>query len=192
MSSPSSQNSPPRTSGSCCRGSVPPGISSDIYGVIIRGLRNKRVVLDTSGESLRLAMAAGPAVIKPNVDELAELTGDPLPTSESILAAARNLIREHGIQTVAVSLGRQGAIFVEAGRAVWAVPPEVEVVSTVGAGDAMVAGIVAGKLRGLALDACARLATAFSAAAIVRPGHSLPRQGEIDRVCERVVVRSLD
>ena len=67
-------------------------------------------------------------------------------------------------------MGKEGAIFVEGKETIWAVPAAVEVKSTVGAGDAMVAGIVAGKLRGLSLAECARLATAFSMTAISHIG----------------------
>ncbi len=169
-------------------GSVPPGLSQNVYAEIVRALGERQVILDTSGEGLRRALAAAPRVIKPNVEELAELMGKPLGSPAAILDAGRELIRRHGIGTVVVSMGREGALFVEADTALWARPPQVEVVSTVGAGDAMVAGIVVGKLRGFALADTARLATAFAAAAIARPGHSLPEPAAVDALQGQVTL----
>jgi len=80
-------------------------------------------------------------MIKPNIDELAELLGHPLDGESAIVAAARYL-RERGIEWVVVSMGGRGAILVSADAAVHAAPPRVPIKSTVGTGDAMVAGIV--------------------------------------------------
>ncbi len=88
-------------------------------------------------------------------------------------------------------MGKEGAIFVEGDEMVWAVPPAVEVKSTVGAGDAMVAGIVAGKMRGLALADCARLATAFSVTAISHIGSGLPSIEAVQSAREQVTIREL-
>ena len=90
------------------------------------------------------------------------------------MQVARALMQRYNIASVVVSMGKEGAIFVEGDETIWAVPPAVEVKSTVGAGDAMVAGIVAGKIRGLSLAECARLATAFSMTAISHIGSGLP------------------
>jgi 1-phosphofructokinase len=172
-------------------GSIPAGVSTGIYGEMVRALAGKNVVLDTSGEGFRQAVAAGPWLIKPNVDELREYVGERLDTTEAILKVARSLIERYKIATVVVSMGKDGAIFVEGGETVWAVPPPVEVKSTVGAGDAMVAGIVAGKIRGLALTECARLATAFSTAAISHIGSGLPSIEAVQSAKEQVTIREL-
>jgi fructose-1-phosphate kinase PfkB-like protein len=88
-------------------------------------------------------------------------------------------------------MGKEGAIFVEGDETVWAVPPPVAVKSTVGAGDAMVAGIVAGKIRGLILTECARLATAFSVTAISHIGSGLSSIEAVQSARERVTIREL-
>jgi 1-phosphofructokinase len=92
---------------------------------------------------------------------------------------------------VVISMGKEGAIFVEGNETVWAVPPAVEVKSTVGAGDAMVAGTVAGKIRGLTLAECARLATAFSVTAISHIGSGLPSVDAVQSAQERITIRDL-
>lgn len=172
-------------------GSVPAGLAPAIYGDMVRVLHGRKVVVDTSGEGLRHAVEAGPWLIKPNVDELSELVGEELATGGpgAIMRVARSLMKRHGIASVVVSMGKEGAIYVERDETIWAVPPPVEVKSTVGAGDAMVAGTVAGKIRGLSLVECARLATAFSATAIGHIGHGLPSLEAVEAARPRVIIR---
>lgn len=172
-------------------GSIPHGTTADIYAQMVRAMAGKKVTLDTSGEGFRRAVPAGPWLIKPNVDELSEYAGKPLESPAAILKQARAMMAQYGIHTVVISMGRQGAIFVEGNETVWAVPPEVHVKSTVGAGDAMVAGIVAGKIRGLDLAGCARLATAFSMTAISHIGAELPSMEEVMAAREMVSIREI-
>ena len=172
-------------------GSIPRGVSAGIYEEMVRRLVGKKVVLDTSGEGFRQAVPAGPWLIKPNVDELSEYAGKPLDSPTAILEQARTVMGRYNIQSVVISMGKEGAIFVEGDEMVWAVPPAVEVKSTVGAGDAMVAGIVAGKIRGLDLAECARLATAFSVTAISHIGSGLPSIEAVQSAMERVTIREL-
>jgi 1-phosphofructokinase len=172
-------------------GSIPRGVSASIYAEMVRILPGKKVVLDTSGEGFRQAVPAGPWLIKPNVDELSEYAGKPLDTPKAILEHARSVLERYNIHSVVISMGKEGAIFVEGNETIWAVPPAVEVKSTVGAGDAMVAGIVAGKIRGLTLGECARLATAFSVAAISHIGSGLPSIEAVQLARERVTIREL-
>lgn len=169
-------------------GSLPVGVSANIYATLTQRLKTqgKQVVLDASGESFRQALAAAPYAIKPNLEELSELLGRSVAESEAV-AAARQLLGQ-GIHTVVVSMGAKGAVFVEADAAVWAYPPPVEVVSTVGAGDAMVSGLVLGKLRGLDLPDCARLATACSVGALGQIGPRLPPPAAIEAALEQVTV----
>jgi fructose-1-phosphate kinase PfkB-like protein len=158
---------------------------------MVRKLAGKKVVLDTSGEGFRQAVPAGPWLIKPNADELNEYAGKPLDSPTAILEQARAVLSRYNIHTVVISMGKEGAIFVEGDETVWAVPPAVEVKSTVGAGDAMVAGIIAGKIRGLGLAECARLATAFSVAAISHIGSGLPSIDAVQSARERITLRQL-
>ena len=168
-------------------GSIPPGVAPTIYRDLVAALnaQGRNVALDTSGEPLRHALEAAPQIIKPNVHELAELLGRALDTPAAIVEAARSYLAR-GTRLVAVSMGEDGACFVSDREVVVARPPRVEVQSTVGAGDAMVAGIVAGHLRGLPLAECARLATAFSLDAITHIGSGLSSVEAIEGLMERV------
>jgi 1-phosphofructokinase len=172
-------------------GSVPAGVPSHVYADLIRRLRGrgKRVVLDTSGAPFAEAVPCAPDIVKPNIDELAELVGRPLGGPAEVLDAARSLTAA-GIGLVAVSMGADGALFVEGDAAVLAIPPAITVKSTVGAGDAMVAGIVTGTLRGLDLAGRARLATAFSLGTLGEVGPNLPGQDLIQALAARVQVRA--
>jgi len=172
-------------------GSIPRGVSSGIYEQMVQALAGKKVVLDTSGEGFRQALPAGPWLIKPNVDELSEYAGKSLDSPAAILEQAHAVMNRYNIHSVVISMGKEGAIFVEGDETIWAVPPPVEVKSTVGAGDAMVAGIVAGKINGLTLAECARLATAFSVTAISHIGSGLPSIEAVQSARKQVTIREL-
>jgi 1-phosphofructokinase len=173
-------------------GSVPAGVAETIYADLMARVRGRgaRVVVDASGPPLRHAVAARPDIVKPNHHELAELVGRPLADVADVLAAARELQRG-GIGLVVVSMGEAGAVFVDGARALRAVPPPVEVVTTVGAGDALVAGVVAAQLAGADLEQSARMATSFAAGTVTRVGPSLPSLRALAQLAEATQVEEL-
>lgn len=171
-------------------GSIPPGVDPAIYrelGTMLRA-RGQRVVLDASGEPFFHALEAAPQIVKPNIHELETFVGSKLTNREAIVKAARDLIAR-GVEIVAVSMGAEGALFVTSQLVVRARPPSVTVRSTVGAGDAMVAGIVAAMIRGLPLADCARLATAFSLVALTRGESDNKTNGAIEAAMQEVTVQ---
>jgi len=170
-------------------GSLPPGVNSTIYRDIVLALkaRGRKVVLDTSGEALRYAIEAAPNIIKPNIHELEVLVGKPLQAQTDVIDAAKKLI-DGGIELVTVSMGKDGACFVTKTALVIARPPDIKVKSTVGAGDAMVAGIIAAHLRELPLAECARLATAFSIDALTRFESGITSPAAIDLSMNQVAI----
>lgn len=172
-------------------GSLPQGAPPDTYARLVEVARGRGalVALDTSGPALAAAVEARPDLVKPNREELEELTGRRLGDRDALAEAARELAGG-GIGTVVVSLGADGALFVRGAEAVFARPPAVRVASTVGAGDAMVAGTVAGTLRGLALAEVAALATAFSSVAIARVGPQLDAAA-VERAAREVAVEQM-
>src|SRR5690606_35624306 len=94
-------------------GSLPPAVPADQYAVMVSMLRSRGrpVAVDTSGEALRLAVAAGPDLVKPNRHELGEVVGGELATVADVLAAAHEVHRS-GVGQVLVSLGADGALLV--------------------------------------------------------------------------------
>lgn len=179
-------------------GNLPAGVPPTIYATLIERIKahGKQVVLDTSREALQAGIQAGPTIVKPNILELEQILGRKLvgcgaarPTA--VLQAAQQLL-QMGIQLVVISMGEQGALFVTADEVVTAVPPHVPVKSTVGAGDAMVAGLIAGSLQSLPLPHLARLATAFSVNAVTRVGAHLPNPHILQTYVSQVSIRTLE
>jgi 1-phosphofructokinase len=148
-------------------GSLPPGLDPGFYCELatLVTAAGARVALDTGGEPLRRALKSEPQVLKPNVHELEALVGYPLRSRDAIMAAARGLLKG-GTELIVVSMGADGALFLEDGRTVAATPPRVAVRTAVGAGDALMAGIVSARLRRLELAELARLASSFALEAV--------------------------
>lgn len=173
-------------------GALPPGVPTSLYATIIAQLKRqgKLTVLDASGEALHQGILAGPTIAKPNIDELQELVGYPLTSQANVEQAARQLL-DHGIRLVVVSMGKKGAMVVDQDTTLLAIPPTVHVKSTVGAGDAMVAGLIAGQVQGKALPDCARLATAFALGRITQVGSQLPPPETVQMYFDQVAVQMM-
>lgn len=147
------------------------------------------MVLDTSGLPLKCALTADvlPDVVKPNRDELAQWLGRPLSDLAALSEAAAQL-HGRGVSLVVVSMGEEGALFLSSEGAVTARLAIGQVASTVGAGDAMVAGIVAALGEGADLERTARLATAFAVAKLGMAGPNLPALPTVHALADEVAV----
>jgi tagatose 6-phosphate kinase len=146
-------------------GSLPPGLAAGTYATLITRARAAGVptVLDAHGDALRLGVAAGPAIVKPNRDELADLGGHP-----AITEAARDL-RAAGAEAVVASLGPDGLLAATPDGGWRAVPPPVEAVNPTGAGDAVVAGLTFGLATGQPWPDRLRDAAALGTATVLAP-----------------------
>jgi 1-phosphofructokinase len=160
-------------------GSLPPGVAVDVYAELVRrfAAAGALVAVDTSGPALLEALAAKPDLVKPNWDELAEVVGRPLPDLASVVEAAEEL-RNRGARAVLVSLGPDGAVLVDDSGPCLARGPEIEPRSTVGAGDALLAGYLSAF--GSGLKAVIE-AVAWGGAAVGLPGSAMPRPADISR-----------
>lgn len=170
-------------------GSLPQGVSETIYRQLISKLQQQgaKVFLDSSGSALREGIKATPYAIKPNLEELSQLVGRTLVEESEIRSAVEDLLAS-GIQQVVVSLGARGAIVAQKNEFIMARPPEVIAKSTVGAGDAMVAGFVAGQTEGLSLQDCARLGTAAATASVIQPGTQAGSVQQVADILPRVQI----
>jgi 1-phosphofructokinase family hexose kinase len=124
-------------------GSLPPGVPTTFYAEVIRLVQSAgaHAVLDTSGEPLRVGCAARPFLVKPNATEAGDLAGARV-TSPDEACDAFGAIHALGVQNVVISLGRVGALYSD-GQNIWqAEPPQVDERNPIGAGDALVAGLV--------------------------------------------------
>ena len=162
-------------------GSAPSGCPDDVYVRFVEAARlaGRPVILDTSGALLRAGLAASPTVVKPNRDELAALTGSDLRDLGDVIAAARSLCAT-GPEWVVVSLGADGALAVNAQRAVQVLAPRVTAVNPVGCGDVLVSGLATGLAAGLSVDAALPFAVRVAAASAAHPetGHFEPAYAE--------------
>lgn len=175
-------------------GSLPAGAPSTLYRSLIETVRaaGRKTALDTSGPALEAALEAGPTLVKPNIHEMAALLGSDLPDRHAVIAEARRWRSLYGIDTVVVSMGEAGALLVADGIVLHAQPPKVAVKSTVGAGDAMVSGLIAGLYQGMSSGDCLALGTAFAAGAITFVGSGLPPAEKLAALREEVVVSEVD
>jgi 1-phosphofructokinase len=169
-------------------GSLPPGVPDTFYSDLASRLteRGVRFAVDTSGPALTAALSGRPALVKPNRDELAEFAGFPIVTVGDAVRAA-TAMRAAGAGTVLASLGADGAVLVEQvgdGQGVRCGESPVDRGrSAVGAGDAMLAGYLAGGVTGG--DALVE-ALSWGAAAVRLPGSRMPGPGDVDRASVRV------
>jgi 1-phosphofructokinase len=164
-------------------GSLPRGVNVDFYAHLGTAVRagGARFALDSSGPALVAGLTARPEVIKPNLEELSEVVGRPLVTVGDAVAAARGLMTL-GAQSVVVSLGRDGALLVDSLGVMHASASVANPKSTVGAGDALLAGYLAGSLShdGDRTGAL-REAVAWGSAAVREEGSHVPVVTDADR-----------
>ena len=165
-------------------GSLPLGVPSDFYARMARLARTSgaRMVLDTSGEPLRLAVEEGVYLLKPSLREFQELTGSTAQGQAELLDRARALIRDGRCEILVLSLGAEGVLWVSAKEAEWMRAPSVAVSSSVGAGDSMVAGIVLALSRGKPVREAVRLGLAAATASVMTPGTGLCRLEDVERL----------
>jgi len=168
---------------------IPAGLYADLTERIRQG--GGRAVVDAHDEPLRCALEAAPFLIKPNRYELETLLGRQLDGLEAVAAEARKL-QGRGIEYVCVSMGGAGALLTGPDNSYHAASPAVVVRSSVGAGDSMVAAMVAAFARGSTAEEALRLGLACGAGTVSRPGTELFSTADVDNYIEGVVVRRLD
>lgn len=171
-------------------GSLPPGVTTaDVDRLATAG--DWDTVVDMSGEALR-ALDARVALCKPNREELAAATGADVSTVEGCAQAAAAFRAEEGFDTVLASLGPDGAILVGEGTALYAEALDVAVVDTVGAGDALLSGVLAAWEAGEDDATALQNGVAVSARLVEQAGTAVPEFDGLAAARERVTVRRLD
>lgn len=163
-------------------GSLPPGVPAAFYQSVadLCAELGVRLILDASGLGLR-NIASGVFLVKPSVRELGDYVGAELDTEQAIVAAGRRLISDTGVRVAVVSRGAQGALLVTSQRCQRFRALPMRPVSSVGAGDAMVAGIAVGLSRGWPLAEAVRLGIAASAAMLMTRGTAVCSRDDVER-----------
>jgi 6-phosphofructokinase 2 len=175
-------------------GSLPPGVGPECLTDLAGRARaaGLRLVVDTSGPPLAAALEAGVYLAKPNLRELSDLMGCPLPDTAARVRACRDLIARGGTAALALSLGAEGALLVTSDAA-WSSPGlPVEPVSSVGAGDSFLGGFLWALSRNMGLLDGFRHAMAAGTAALLSPGTELCRQADVARLLDQVAVAPVE
>jgi 1-phosphofructokinase family hexose kinase len=164
-------------------GSLPPGVATTVYASLVAALNERGVMscVDASGDALRDACRARPYLVKPNLDELRGITGQTADTYQAIGAAAHE-VTQLGAQNVIVSMGKQGALFLDDAGLWHARSPQIRESNPIGSGDSMVAGLIWSLNLKMGWHDAMRWALACGAATASLPG---------TRVGSRALVESL-
>lgn len=172
-------------------GSLPPGCPEGTYRDIMNALPENRCILDTEGKELELAAKeAHPFLIKPNLREMEATLGIELRTMRTIRDAALLFIRL-GVQHAVVSMGAMGAMYISQEKTLFAPSLRVETKSTVGAGDAMIGGILLGYEIEKDMARAFRYGIAAGAASVMTEGTQLVLKSDFDNLLDQVRVQEV-
>ena len=165
-------------------GSLPPGVPPDIIARLakIAKKQKRKLIVDSSGDALSLAVKEGVYLIKPNLGELSNLAGKETIETIDIEPLAKKLIREGNCEIVVVSMGALGAMLISSEGSYRVEAPIVKKQTTVGAGDSMVAGIVLYISKGKSLLEALQYGVACGTAATINAGTSLCNKKDVDRL----------
>jgi len=164
-------------------GSLPEGLSKSTYKEIAERYGKKvKIIMDADDEVLSEGLKGEPYLIKPNIHELENALNRKLESEGEIIEAAREIIKQYKITYVLVSMGAKGSLLVSGEEAYRGGTIDVDIISTVGAGDAMLAGFIYGLSRKKPLKDCLAIAAACSALTISVEGY--PRL-DLDDVYDR-------
>ena len=175
-------------------GSLPRGVTPELFADWLLQLHQAgvKVVLDSSNAALTAGLKANPWLVKPNHRELESWVGHSLPTLNDIIVAAKKL-KAQGIANVIVSMGANGSLWLSDNAVVQAQPPKCEnVVSTVGAGDSMVAGLIYGFVNNLSQQETLAFASAVSAFAVSQSNVVVSDRALLEPILKQVKVTLIE
>lgn len=170
-------------------GSLPPGCPPDYYRTLIQTVEGLgcRCVLDADGDRMRYGLEACPFMIKPNRYELELMTGEKLNSLKEIRDAAQKYL-DMGVSVVTVSLGSEGALITDGDETLYAPKLALDVKSTVGAGDAMVAGLTCGFIGDNKLEDAFRMGVACASARCATESYRVIDKTEYKRLLDQVKI----
>lgn len=174
-------------------GSLPRGVTPEQFAAWLESLHQQglKVVLDSSNAALTAGLTAHPWLVKPNRRELEVWAGRSLHTVEEVIEAAEQL-RSHGIENVIISMGEKGSVWLNSEGVLQAQPPRCEnVVSTVGAGDSMVAGLIYGFSQGWSKEKTLSFASATSALAVSQSNVGISDKQVLEQILAQVKLTNL-
>lgn len=182
-----------KTADSSCvvfSGRLPMGCAEDTYQKCLSALPGKKCVLDSSGKSLLYGIKEKPYFVKPNLPEMEGIMNRELRTLRSLRDAALFLM-EYGAQNVIISMGKYGAMYTNGTKTLFAPALQVEARSTVGAGDAMIGGVLMGLDKGATMEEAFRYGIAAGAASVMTDGTQLLRPDAFYSLVPKVTVQEV-
>lgn len=171
-------------------GSQRPGCPDTLYRDLMRSVGQAKCILDCSGKQLINGLEAKPFLIKPNLSEMESTFGISLRTLRSIRSAAVELV-SRGAQNVIVSMGKMGALFTDGSQTLFAPALTVQAHSTVGAGDAMVGGLLLGLEKEGDLAKALRYGIAAGAASVMTEGTQLINSEDFKELLPKVQIQEV-
>ena len=164
-------------------GSIPEGITAKEVLEVLQDFRTRgaKIIIDSRSVSLSELLSFKPWLIKPNKDEAEAYASKNIQTVDDAIEIAR-CFYEKGIENVVISLGGDGAVWVSANGTIIGQNPKIEVCSTIGAGDSMLAGFIDGTVKGLAEKEILKRAIAYGTAACMQEGTLPPQKQDIERL----------
>jgi 1-phosphofructokinase family hexose kinase len=173
-------------------GSIPPGVSSDFYTKLIRKARERKVktLLDTDGDALLHGVEAGPTVVSPNQPEAERLLNRALITRAHFTEAVTR-IKAMGAESVLLSLGSRGVVAVDEHQLLEVLPPRIEAVSPLGAGDALAAAFVWAATKKKEFADCVRWGVAAGTASAKLPGVEFANVDQTKEIFKSVEVHKM-
>jgi len=174
-------------------GSLPDGFEKNTYRKIVEIVKKADVItfVDADGEILKEAIKGCPYIIKPNLWELERATGEKVKDGEKLIGVIKDLFGKN-IEIVILTLGEKGAIIFKKGKILYGKAEKVKVKSTVGCGDAFVAGFLYNFKRGKKMSECLSLAVACGTAKAKEEGTKMPEKEDVLKIMKKVKVKEVN
>jgi 6-phosphofructokinase 2 len=172
-------------------GKMPPGCSESFYAQIVTSVKDKniKVLLDTDGEELRKGVQAGPYLCKPNIHEFSRLVEKNMKDPEEVLESLEPYL---GLsEYMVVSMGARGAVGASRAERYHVVPPKVTVKSSIGAGDALMAGIVHALSEGSGFRDALIFGVACGTASTLTADPALCCREDVEEIRKNVLARTI-
>jgi 6-phosphofructokinase 2 len=181
----------PANSYAIISGNIPQGMSDSFYAQLITTLKERdvKVILDTDEEALKRGADAGPYLLKPNIHEFSRLVKTNVSEIEDIIKYARPY--EDKIKYIVVSMGAKGVVGISKEGNYHVIPPKINVRSSIGAGDSLVAGIIFALSENTPFEDALLLGVACGTASALNPGSDLCNKNDIDMIKKDVLIKKI-
>jgi len=176
----------------CFSGSLPKGFDDDVYSKLIKECSSKGIetIFDSRGNAFRMGIRAKPMMIKPNLTELEEFFDEQIRGVRHIALKGKRLL-DMGIRYVFISLGADGMIAIHENDCLLCSAPQIEVIDTVGCGDALVGGLIVARKRNFSFTEACRMAIACGVSNAMHDGPGEINRDEVWQIMEDVQITAV-